>query len=183
MTDKELIAAILDGNTQAFSHMVKRFERLVSHIVYRLIDNEMDREEIAQDIFVKVHKNLGAFNFQSKLSTWVATIAYREAVNHLKKNKKWKEMKDLEQVEFQLEASTLSYETEDMNRFIHRAVNQLPETYRAILTLYHLDGFSYQEIVAVMDMPEGTVKNYLFRARKKLRDLLAKHYDQEAFIS
>lgn len=85
--DRELVSRILSGETQAFRLLIRQQERLVAHMVGRLIDQHEDREEICQDVFMKVFEKLGDFNFQSQLSTWIATIAYRQAINHLRKRK------------------------------------------------------------------------------------------------
>src|SRR5262245_46870524 len=92
-SDKALVEAVLSGNRQALRDFIKRHERLVSHMVARLVDDRNDREELCQDIFLKAYEKLGEFNFQSKLSTWVATIAYRHGVNHLRKRRiKWADL-------------------------------------------------------------------------------------------
>lgn len=181
MDEKTLVSRIVAGDRSAFSDLISQYQRLVGHIVFRMVDQTMDREELAQDVFVKVFHSIKDFQFQSKLSTWIATIAYRHTLNFLKKNKKWQEHKDLdEDLDVALEDST--YEAQDQAEFVRRAVEQLPLPYRTVLTLYHLDGFSYPEIVEIMEMPEGTVKNYLFRARKKLKTLLEPFLEKEALI-
>src|SRR6187402_1857833 len=85
--DKALVSRITNGDTQAFRLLIRQNERLVAHMVGRLIDRAEDREELCQDVFMKVYEKIGEFNFQSQLSTWVATIAYRHAINHLRKKK------------------------------------------------------------------------------------------------
>ena len=88
MHDNErLVRQILDGNELAFERLIRNFQRLVSHIVFRMIDNVSDREDICQDVFVKVYKNLKGFRFDSKLSTWIARIAYNRCINFLEKKK------------------------------------------------------------------------------------------------
>ncbi len=182
MDDKKLVELILAGERQAFEQLIKRYQRLVAHVVFRLVDDHMDREEVAQDVFIKVYEKIGEFNFQSKLSTWIATIAYRHAINFLKKNKRYQESEDLENTTFHLAEEDRAYEKSDFNLFVQQAVTALPSPYKAILTFYHLEGFSYQEIMEVMDMPEGTVKNYLFRARKKLKDILEPYLEKETLL-
>src|SRR6478752_4885698 len=85
--DRSLISRIQSGDRQAFRLLIKQNERLVAHMVGRLVDRAEDREEVCQDVFMKVYEKLGEFNFQSQLSTWIGTIAYRHAVNHLRKKK------------------------------------------------------------------------------------------------
>lgn len=183
MEDKQLVEKVLSGDLAAFDLLIKRYEKLVTHMIVRLIDDERDREEIAQDIFMKVYDKLSGFTFQSKLSTWIATIAYREAANHLKKNKRWKDEQELDDILSNKQGHwDQQVEQEDYAHYIHQWIALLPHSYRLVLTLYHLEEMSYPEIVKVMDMPEGTVKNYLFRARKKLKEILAPQLDKEIFI-
>ena len=72
---------------QAFRLLIHQHERLVAHMIGRIVKREEEVQELCQDVFLRIHDKLGEFNFQSKLSTWVATIAYRHAINHLRKEK------------------------------------------------------------------------------------------------
>lgn len=183
MEDKQLVEKVLSGDLGAFELLIKRHQKLVAHMIVRLIDDPRDQEEIAQDIFVKVYDKLDSFSFQSKLSTWIATIAFREAANHLKRNKKWQNEQEIQEKHFERDSAwDITTETMDYASYIQHWIQKLPHSYRTVLTLYHLEELSYPEIVQVMDMPEGTVKNYLFRARKKLKELLAPQLNKEIFI-
>jgi RNA polymerase sigma-70 factor (ECF subfamily) len=170
MEDRQLVEKIVNGDYRSFLALMKRYERLVASLVYRFVDSREDREEVIQDVFVKIHDALPGFNWQSKLSTWISTIAYREALAFLRRKKKLDTV-DVEDVEIKIDAD-LAYEKRDWSEFIKMCVSQLPPVYAAVISLYHLQGYNYNEIVEIMDMPEGTVKNYLFRARKKLKELL-----------
>lgn len=171
MEERSLVKQVLAGNQVALQLLIRQYQKLVTHMVWRLVKNKEDREEVCQDVFIKVYDSLSTFKFDSKLSTWIATIAYRMSLNHLKKFNRNKETEDLELVEFKLESSFNGVEEADFAKFIHQLIEQLPDTYKTILTLYHMEGFSYPEIVKVTGLPEGTVKSYLFRARKKLKEL------------
>jgi len=179
MDDQRLVQEVLEGKSDAFKELIKRYQRLVAGIVFRYVDDVRDREEIAQDIFIKIHEKLSGFKFQSKLSTWIATIAYRESVSFLRKKKKYRE-EDLENVV--ISESDNLFEKEDIRVFLYEMIDRLPDTYGLVLKLYHIEGFSYPEIVEVLDMPEGTVKNYLFRARKKLKDILLIYVEKERLL-
>ncbi|MEQ9404022.1 MAG: RNA polymerase sigma factor [Cyclobacteriaceae bacterium] len=170
MNDRQLVNAVLSGDESALRTLIAKYERLVAHMVARVINNDLDREELCQDVFIKVHEKLHTFNFDSKLSTWIATIAYRLAVNFAKKKKLDKV--DFDSVEFQIEDEQTSFEDEDLSRFVVHLVNQLPVNYKLVLTLFYLEGFRYPEIVEITGMPEGTVKNYLHRAKNKLKIII-----------
>jgi RNA polymerase sigma factor (sigma-70 family) len=176
--DRALVSRILGGDMQAFRFLVAQNERLVLHMVAKVVDSAEDREEISQDVFLKVYDKLGDFSFQSRLSTWIATIAYRHAINHLKKrHMKFSEIPDervfnKSAVEFENPETIL--EEKDVERYVLNLVEQLPVQYKGVLLLYHVKHMNYQEIGEITGMPEGTVKNYLFRARKLLKEKVEK---------
>jgi RNA polymerase sigma factor (sigma-70 family) len=174
MDDRALVSQILDGNMQAFRMLIKMNERLVGHMVGKLVTNREELEEICQDVFLKIYQKLGEFNFQSKLSTWIATIAYRHAINSLRKQKMiWNQIPEGESGHslFITEENPENIlGDKDMDQYIHILIEQLPAQYKLVLSLYHIEGLSYIEIGDITGMPEGTVKNYLFRARTLLKE-------------
>jgi len=179
MDDRALVSQILAGNMQAFRMLIKLNERLVAHMVSKLVSNKEEHEEICQDVFLKVFDKLREFNFQSKLSTWIATIAYRHAINSLRKNRLL--TRDLPEDD-NLDRLFVTEETpedilgdKDMDEYLVRLIAKLPAQYKLVLSLYHLEGLNYQEIGTITGMPEGTVKNYLFRARTLLKEKIKKH--------
>lgn len=184
--DRTLVARILSGDMQAFMLLIKQHERLVAHMVGRVIKNEEDREELCQDVFLRVHDKLGEFNFQARLSTWIATIAYRHAINHLRKRKMlFSEIPDEDAFakKFVEEANPESLaEERDLDEFVLKLVEELPAQYKMVLTLYHLHGMSYPEIGQITKMPEGTVKNYLFRARNLLKEKVKTYLGKEELL-
>jgi len=180
MDEKQLVKQILSGSDSAIRLLISKYERLVVHMVARVITDDMDREEICQDVFIKVIDKLSSFHFDSKLSTWIATIAYRMAVNFAKKKKL--NQVDLDEVSFKVGDTHEVTEDEDMKQFILKLVEQLPVNYKTVLTLFYLDGFSYPEIVEITQMPEGTVKNYLHRARQKLKTIVEEQAQREVAL-
>jgi len=181
--DRALVSRILSGDRQAFRMLIKQHERLVAHMVGRLVKNNEEREELCQDVFLKVYDKLGEFSFGSRLSTWIATIAYRHAINHLRKKKVWtKELREDEivpasMIEQQDPESMLA--ESDLHKLVVSLIDRLPAQYRIVVTLYHVEGMNYPEIVDVTGMPEGTVKSYLFRARSLLKDSVKIYLGQE----
>jgi RNA polymerase sigma-70 factor (ECF subfamily) len=185
--DALLVSRILKGDMQAFKALVQQHQRLVVHMVGRLINDKQDVEDICQEVFLKVYQKLSGFSFQSKLSTWIATIAYRAAVNYLKKKNRMM-MDDIEDAglntKLNVDADTPErlFERKNLHTFIHQEIEKLPPQYRIVLTLYHLEGMQYAEIEEITGMPAGTVKNYLFRARKMLKDQLMMQLPKEALL-
>jgi RNA polymerase sigma factor (sigma-70 family) len=184
--ERVLVSRVISGDMQAFRHLINQHERLVLHMIGRLVKSESDREELCQDVFLKVHARLGDFTFNSKLSTWIATIAYRHAINHLRKNKiLFSDIPEEESFTKRFiddENPEVIMEESDTDAYVLRMVEELPIQYKTILTLYHIEGMNYQEICEVTNMPEGTVKNYLFRARNLLKEKVKKHLAKEELL-
>ena len=194
-SEKELIENILNGNLEDFRLLIEKYKKLVSHIIYRLVTNPSDREELGQEIFIKIYENLGSFQFKSKLSTWIGRIAYNTCLNYLRK-KRIPLYDDQVSIENDLSDQSSSRASisdvksktllpdEDLmqsqtSSFLHQQIEKLPVQYRTVLTFFHLDNLSYLEIGEIMGLPEGTVKSYIFRGRKKLKDHLLAKYNME----
>lgn len=182
---KPTVERILRGDFKAFKDFVDNHKKLVSFIVFRMVPNSVDREDICQDVFVKVFQNLQNFQFQCKISTWLAKIAYNTCYNYLEK-KRIPLFDDETPVSKSFDAipsaiySPIDYiEKQEQNVLLHREIDKLKPVYRTIITLYHLNELSYNEIGDIMKLPEGTVKSYLFRARKILKEQLSAKYREE----
>jgi len=174
MDDFELISQILKGNRNAFAFLVSRYQKLVVHITGRLIHRQEEVEDVCQDVFLKVYQNLGKYRNECKLSTWIATIAYNTSINYLRKFKKGGELNpdDSAALRNLSDFKSDDYEQADLHRYLREQIEILPVQYRTVLTLYHLEEFSYQEIEQITGMPQGTVKSYLFRAKALLKEKL-----------
>lgn len=180
--EREHIDRILSGDLQAFGSLVKQYQQLVFYVIDKLIRNNEDKKDVSQEVFIKVHKNLRSFNYQSKLSTWIASIAYRTALNYIRDHAKGREVeyqKDIEDFQFADPDPGKLSEKKDISAYISRLMEEMPVQYKTVLTLYHLNEFSYDEIAQITGMPEGTVKSYLFRARKLLKDKLKPYIKDE----
>jgi RNA polymerase sigma factor (sigma-70 family) len=198
--ERLLVDNILNGDLQAFQQFIEKYQRLVTHMVFRMILNESDREELCQDVFLRIYQNLSKFQFQSKLSTWISRITYNTCINYLQKKKallyddltirendsdsssldgRPSNLDSLKGELPQPDETTISQETTEL---LYAELNNLPAQYRTIITLYHLDNLSYEEIGEITGMPMGTVKNYLFRARKLLKDKLLEKYAEQEFV-
>jgi RNA polymerase sigma factor (sigma-70 family) len=171
--EKAVVSDILKGNMRSFELLVNQYERLVFYVVHRIVSRAEDMEDICQEVFIKVHKSLNSFQFQSKLSTWIARIAYLTAVNHVRKykNELIADYPDgFENFHFTNDNPEVLLTQKDTSAYINQLIAQLPVQYRTVLTLYHLNEFSCAEIEEITGMPEGTVKSNLFRARKMLKE-------------
>ena len=138
-----------------------------------MVHDLQNKEDICQEVFIKIYKNLHRFKFHSKLSTWITRIAYLTAINYLKKyeNKRQAEYPDnIDSYHFTEENPERDMIRKDRVNYVNQLVEQMPVQYRTVITLYHLNEFSCVEIEEITGIPEGTVKSYLFRARKLLKE-------------
>ena len=179
MEDSELVQQVINGNNHAFRFLVSKHQRLVLHVVGRIVQQQDQVEDVCQEVFIKVFKMLKSFRGESKLSTWIATIAYNTAITHLRRQKRRSELSYHEDprllaVEKDTGPDQKMLEKEEARKYLVKLIETLPVHYRTVLTLYHLEEFSYKEIVEITGMPEGTIKSYLNRARALLKSKIEK---------
>lgn len=182
MNDGDLVQQILNGNSNAFRFLVAKHQRLVAHIVGRIVQRREDVEDISQEVFMKVYRKLKLFRGDSKLSTWIAKIAYNTSISHvrgLKKELSYDESPALVANVSDETRNQKGIEREEAKKYLLELIEELPVHYRTVLTLFHLEEFSYREIEEITEMPEGTIKSYLSRARKFLKEKLEKVVEAE----
>jgi RNA polymerase sigma-70 factor (ECF subfamily) len=177
--ENSLVRKVLSGDKQAFVNLVRQYEGLVLHIVSPLVGTGEDREDICQEVFLKVYQKLNSFQFKSALGTWIGRIAYNTSINFLQKKRSvlFGDLIPAEDEENFIESNSdnpeeIVIKKDDAAR-LKQAIDKLPEIQRAILLLFHQDELSLDEISQIMEMPVNTVKSHLFRARKFLRELLS----------
>ena len=179
MNDTELVQQILNGNNNAFRFLVSKHQRLVLHVVGRIIQRQEDVEDICQEVFIKVFRKLKRFRGESRLSTWIAAIAYNTSISHIRKEMRkmessYDETPSLMKDEKDSGLNQSGVEQQEIKKYLLEMIEQLPLHYRTVLTLFHLEEFSYREIEQITGMPEGTIKSYLSRARNLLKEKLEK---------
>jgi len=183
--NRVLVNKILRGDPAAFQKLVTNHKRLVGQIVFRLISNVTEREDLCQDVFIRVYQNLGQFQFQAKLSTWIARIAYNTCLNFLEKKRLplyEDHVPDGETVDDcmgEVESPDQWTQNRQMSVHVSEEIDSLPVIYGTIVSLYHLQDMTYAEIGEILSLPDGTVKSYLFRARKMLKERLVARFAQE----
>ena len=186
MTDpQKLVAAVLAGDRKAFKILIQQYQKLVSHIVFRMVPVSADREDICQEVFIKVYQHLSGFRFDSKLSTWIGRIAYNTSLNFLEK-KRLPLLDDLGDDDNEYipaddagEMPDEALENKELKAILNREIEKLPPVYQTVVMLFHLDHLSYEQIGQITQLPDGTVKSYLFRARRLLKDRLLRQYRRE----
>lgn len=185
--ERSLVRRILGGDRAAFRVIVEEYGRMVTHIVSRIVRDESEKEDLAQDVFLKVYENLDGFEFRSKMSTWIARITYTTCLNFMEKKRPSLADDDLEEAGGMdsFASATPAPDTvahrAGVAEILEREIGALPLKHRTAITLFHLEEMSYDEIGEAMGLPVGTVKSYLFRARRQLRERLASTYSGEDF--
>ncbi|HUA08423.1 MAG TPA: sigma-70 family RNA polymerase sigma factor [Candidatus Acidoferrales bacterium] len=169
--DGELVAMTLEGRSDAFAILVERYDRAVYHLAYRTLHDVEEARDAAQEAFFKAYRSLRTFKPGAKFSTWIFAITYHACCDRLSRRKRYSndEMPETADPGPGPEAQAIAL---DQARRLHDAIEALPEKYRTVITLYHLQGKQYDEIAEVLGMPMGTVKTHLFRAKEHLRKLL-----------
>ena len=172
------------NDATAFRQIVARSERMTAQIIYKMIPDTEDRRDLAQDIYLKAFRNLANFKHESKLSTWICQIAYNTCIDHLRKKKirpLFREDGAFEEDDKEAFVSTGPIPDnlvmkKELAGILKTEIDKLPPVYRTLVTLFHTEELSYDEIQEITALPAGTVKSYLSRARKTLRDNLLMNY-------
>lgn len=172
MRDAKLVKHILAGDEQAFAEFVSLYGRLVFGIVSKIVGQREDCEELTQDIFMKIFKNLPNFNEKAEFSTWIYRIAYNEAISFVRKNKKKQQLLDRnKEIE---NCNQIDAKEEDDGRLnlLRTALAQLKPKDRFLIQLFYQDECSTKEIAEKIGQSEVNVRIRLHRIRKKLEQLM-----------
>lgn len=156
--------------------LIERYQDFVFTVVLRIVKVREEAEEVAQDTFLKAFESLSGYRGESKFSTWIYSIAYRKALDRLRKNSRMKPVELIEEITEHNMASienALAYlEEKERNATIKRCIEQLPENEAAIITFYYFEEQSVREIASITNLTEDNIKVKLYRSRKKLFSLL-----------
>lgn len=179
--DRSLVEATLARRPGAFERIVRAHEKLVWHLVDRMVRHPEDTRELSQEVFLRVYQKLDQYRCESSLATWIGRIAFSIASRHLQRRRlplddgARREEEDagdpLAQVSDDFDLAQACADA-DLMRCVAAELDALPPLQRTLVSLYHLEELGIAEISAITGQPEGTVKNYLFRARKRLRERL-----------
>src|SRR5712692_6365347 len=153
---------------EAFELLMSLYQNKVFRLAYSMLGNPAVAEEASQDIFIRVWKALAGYRGQSSLSTWIYSIARNTCLTAIKTNAV--KPASLEEPKIRLQAEARQSATVDRERGIdwEFLLSELPEKYRQVLVLFYMEDKSYDEVARLLDLPMGTVKTYLHRARKDL---------------
>jgi RNA polymerase sigma-70 factor, ECF subfamily len=174
--DLILVDRCRKGDTRAFNDLINGYKRQVFSLIYRMVNNAADAEDLAQDTFIKVFRSIELYDSRYPFHTWIFKIAHNTSIDFLRANKKSAVTIDDAENPIDIEDPGLSLEEKAENLsqkgIIERQMASLPPPYREILVLRHQQELSYEEIADTLDIPVGTVKVRLFRAREIMRERL-----------
>ena len=185
-TDQEVVERARDGHETAYRELIRRYQRPVFSLIYRMVRDRELAEDLSQETFVKVLNAIDRYRPEFKFSSWVFKIANNAAIDHLRR-------KELDTLSLdggpdattaeRVEATALQIgdsgespldelEARELGSAIERAIGKLRPEYQTCIILRHVEGRPYDEIADILELPLGTVKTYIHRARAELRELL-----------
>lgn len=186
LPDADVARLAQQGREAAFRELVRRYERPVFSLVFRMVRDSATAEDLAQDTFIKVLNHIDKYRSEFKFSSWLFKIANNVAIDHLRRRQldtismdgspNAATAADVEATSFDIadksESALDIMEAKELGSAIERAIGALRPEYRSCIMLRHVEGRSYEEIAATLDLPLGTVKTYIHRARHQLREAL-----------
>jgi len=187
LPDADVAALAKNGRDDAFRELVRRYERPVFSLIYRMVRDRETAEDLAQETFIKVLNHIDRYRPEFKLSSWLFKIANNLTIDHLRKRRLDTVSMDgsphaataveIEATSFDVETRGETpleeLESRELGSAIEQAISGLRPEYRSCILLRHVEGRSYEEIATTLDLPLGTVKTYIHRARHELRNALA----------
>jgi RNA polymerase sigma-70 factor (ECF subfamily) len=186
-TDQEVVALAREGREAAYRELVRRYERPVFSLVLRMVRDRQLAEDLAQETFVKALNAIATYRPEYKFSSWIFKIANNAAIDHLRRREvntlsldgapNATSQEDIEATALQVgdkaETPLAELESRELGTAIERAIGHLRPEYRSCILLRHVEGLAYEEIAQMLDLPLGTVKTYIHRARHELRGMLS----------
>ena len=180
----DLVDGLRNGIDQAYETLIHRYQQPVYNLVYRLLNDTSDSNDVVQEVFIKVFRNIGSFRGQSSLKTWVYRIAVNEAHNH----RRWFCRHRKQEIGLERDEEDRSYQDtlsdpgrspfqiavdEEAYQILEEAMQALNPTFRAAVVLRDVEDLSYEEIADILQINLGTVKSRIMRGREALRHALA----------
>jgi RNA polymerase sigma-70 factor, ECF subfamily len=181
--DTQLIAQALTGQTAAFGQLVEKYQDRLYNTVVHVVGNAEDAKDVVQEAFVQAFLKLESFHGASAFYTWLYRIAFNAAATHRRRRGAMRTAEQVAMADGRLrnspdglarsvESPGESLERDERCQQVRRAISQLPEDHRVVLVLREMEGYCYETIAEILELPVGTVRSRLHRARMQLRDEL-----------
>jgi RNA polymerase sigma-70 factor (ECF subfamily) len=185
-SDQQVVTWARQGHEAAFRELVRRYERPLFSLIYRMVRDRALAEDLAQETFIKVLNGIKSYRPEFKFSSWIFKIANNVAIDHLRRKSletlsldgspAAETPEEMGATALQLgskgESPLQEVEARELGSAIEQAIGRLRPEYRACILLRHVEGYAYEEIAETLDLPLGTVKTYIHRARNELRTYL-----------
>lgn len=169
--DRELIENCLNGDQAAFEELVRRYKKFIYCTISYYIKDAEEVNDLAQEVFFRIYRNLKTYNPEYKFSTWSAKVSRNLCLDHLRKKKfHLSSLEDYECLSSDDETPESKYIRDERRVEVGRLVDRLPEKYKILLVLYHHKGLSYKEMAQRLEEPMSIIKNRLFRARLAIKE-------------
>jgi RNA polymerase sigma-70 factor (ECF subfamily) len=187
LTDQEVVLQARAGREAAYRELIRRYERPVFALLFRMVRDRELAEDLAQETFIKALNAIESYRPEFKFSSWIFKIANNAAIDHLRR----RELDTLSldgsphaetpeamqatalQIGGRQESPLDAVEARELGGMIEQAIGRLRPEYRSCILLRHVEGRAYEEIAEILNLPLGTVKTYIHRARNELRQALA----------
>jgi RNA polymerase sigma-70 factor (ECF subfamily) len=186
-TDQEIVVLARAGEEAAYRELIRRYERPLFSLLFRMVRDRELAEDLAQETFVKALNAIESYRPEFKFSSWIFKIANNAAIDHLRRREldtlslegspQAETPEAIEATALQIggrqESPLAEVEARELGGQIEAAIAQLRPEYRSCILLRHVEGRAYEEIAEILNLPLGTVKTYIHRARNELRQALA----------
>jgi len=176
-SDQVYIDKVLQGDTNAFAYLINKYKDMAYTIAIKIVKNHEDAEEVAQDSFLKAYEKLDSFKGNSKFSTWLYTIVYRNSITKIRKKKVATSDIDDHVMDNYSEGSEFpqleAIKNGEQQKYVREAIDRLPEKDALLITLFYMNENSIEEIEQITNLTQSNIKVKLFRARKKLNTELS----------
>ncbi len=191
--DRELVRQTLAGDPRAFGEIVARYQRGLYNLAWRMVRDRETARDLTQDIFIRVHRSLGKYDPIYPFTSWIYRVGTNLCIDYIRKKKLATVSLDApisvgdgeiatREIEDTAQDPTLDAERSERGAMVAASLAKLPENHRVVLILRHQRDLSYDEIALIMDVPLGTVKARIHRAREAFRKILENDLDLEEFM-
>lgn len=170
----ELVKRLKRKEEGAFEELIEDYGGVIYKVLHTYIRDKNSVDDLFQDVFIKIFKNIHTFREESKLSVWIYQIALNTTKNHLRK-KFNKDIYELQDYTASVEPVDDDLDNRDLRELLDLYIGELPENWQTVINLYYFQSYSYNEIADITGFPVGTVKTYLYRAKEKLCSLMERH--------
>jgi len=176
--DQRLITKMLEGDKSSFEELMRKYNKKIYNFIIRMVRNEESAVELTQDFFIKIYTVIDKYNFEYKFSTWAYRICHNLVIDHIRKNQPQIDSLDDDSVTQKELSATENIVREDgfkvladteLRTYIWSTVDRIPVKFRELILLRYIQDLKYEEIAEIMDLPVGTVKNRIFKAKEILR--------------